>query len=227
MDPLVARTRGRPYGGIAIILSKAISHKLCYKNSRCLSIILTDSNILVNNVYLPFDDSRKNAETNVESMTQAISHLDAAHNIAFNVNGFITLGDFNIDVNDRTTRSNCVQEFLDRKLYVNTDVQFYTGNQYSHDSGRLLDRIITSNSLASSVKKVKIPKEFQSSDHFVVTGELLLTSEPCDSPTFRKSARMLCWKKARAQSLTAYSKLSQKKCLKTKKYQGLNFIQKQ
>ena len=91
-------------------------------------------------------------------MTQAISHLDAAHDLAFNVNGFITLGDFNINVNDRTKRSSCVQEFLDCKLYVNTDVHFYTGNQYSHDSARLLDRIVMSSSLASSVKKVKIPR---------------------------------------------------------------------
>ena len=52
MDPNVPRGRGRPYGGVGLIISRNVAFKIIYSNSRCLSILLTDFNILLNNVYL-------------------------------------------------------------------------------------------------------------------------------------------------------------------------------
>ena len=100
MDRKIARKRGRPYGGIAFIISKSIAFKVNYINSRCLSILLTDYNILINNVYLPANDARISVEENVEKMIEAIGHFDAAHTLTEETVDYLTLGDFNIDAND-------------------------------------------------------------------------------------------------------------------------------
>ena len=54
MDPTSPRKRGRPYGGVCLIISRNIAYKILYKNCRCISILLTNFNILLSNVFLSF-----------------------------------------------------------------------------------------------------------------------------------------------------------------------------
>ena len=62
MNKNIARKRGRPYGGVCFIISKSIAFTTVYTYSRCWSILLTDQNILLNDIYIPYDDSRKTTE---------------------------------------------------------------------------------------------------------------------------------------------------------------------
>ena len=95
MKKNAARKKGRPYGGIAFIISKAIPFKIKYKHNRCLSILLTKESLLVNNIYLPANDSRFTADFNREKLMEALGHFDAVHESSRETLDCITLGDFN------------------------------------------------------------------------------------------------------------------------------------
>ena len=90
-----SRKKGRPFGGVAFIISKAIPFKVKYQNSRCLSILLTNENVLISNVYLPSYNSRVSAEINRQRLMEAVGHFDAAHECREETVDFITMGDFN------------------------------------------------------------------------------------------------------------------------------------
>ena len=46
-------------------------------------------------MYLPFNDSQKSAEVNLENMIQAVSHIEASHEITDNYESRIIVGDLN------------------------------------------------------------------------------------------------------------------------------------
>ena len=77
-----ARSRGRPYGGIGVIISKRISYKINYVNPRCYSLILTDSNTTLTNVYLPYLNRQQRIDDNNNNYVEAIGHIDASHALA-------------------------------------------------------------------------------------------------------------------------------------------------
>ena len=103
MDPNVPRGPGRPYGGLCFIISKNIAFKSIYSNCRCMSILLTDFNVLLNNVYLPFDNSGITTSQNLENMMTALGHLDAAHDLAESTTDYITVGDLNYAPSDQVS----------------------------------------------------------------------------------------------------------------------------
>ena len=112
MDSTKARSRGRPFGGIAFIISKSIAFKTTYTHSRCISIFLTEHNVLVNNVYLPANDSRYSVERNEELLIEALGHLEAAHEVENSSLDCITLDDFNSDPADTNNRSRIISSSL-------------------------------------------------------------------------------------------------------------------
>ena len=116
MDPSKPRGQGRPYGGLFCIIPKNIAFKTCYLNERCISVLLTDYDYLLSNVYLPYNDSRKTVDENVELMSQAIGHITAAHDLYCNTSGRMIIGDFNVSPNDFSKRAELVAKFLNTFL---------------------------------------------------------------------------------------------------------------
>ena len=123
MDPNVHRSRGRPFGGVCFIVSKDISFRQHYTDSRCLSIILLDSNTLLSNVYMPYNNPRISVDENHELYLQALGHLRASHDLANGMSNYITVGDFNYDPNDTSARANLMPLFLDEYTTLNVVVR--------------------------------------------------------------------------------------------------------
>ena len=211
MNSSKARKKGRPFGGVAFIISKSVAFKVKHINCRCLSILLTEYNILVNNIYLPANDSRIGIEQNLEQMSEAIGHLDAAHNLTNETADCITLGDFNVDANDATRRSQIVQDSLHRHSYdLEYELQQKNENEYSHSSGRTIDRILSTKSLGGCLNNIKILRQYLDSDHHPVVSSLNVTSDDYNENT--EAEPYISWKKASDQALFSYSMLCQGKC---------------
>ena len=217
MDPSLPRGPGRPHGGICFIISKNVSYQTHYTNKRCLSIILDQYSILLSNVYMPFDDKRLTVAVNNSNYLEAIGHLRASHDLAETVTDYITVGDFNCAPSDNSARMNMVNSFRDEYFYGDTDLQYYNGRrEFSHISGRLIDRVITSQHLSSFTSSIVINKSYTSSDHFPIIAEFsLFNSTSTSSMSPKKENTVLNWKKASTCAIASYSRLSNKLCKKT------------
>ena len=209
MDAGTAQRRGRPFGGVCFIISKAVAFKVIYSNARCISIVLSDYNILLNNVYLPFNDSRKSSEQNLENMLEALGHLDAAHNLSTETIDNITLGDFNVSPNDTTQRACLITQWLRDHSYENIDLNYLPPNEYSHKSGRLIDRFVSTTHIGNDVENVKILKEHLSSDHFPIVASIRAN---ISQTVAHKKNPYINWNKASKKSIESYSRLCNKKC---------------
>ncbi len=220
MDVSVPRRQGRPFGGVCMIISKDLPFKISYLSKRCISITLTDNNVLISNVYMPFNDSRKTAEQNLEIYLEAIGHINASHEIASDVNEFILVGDVNCAPSDRSPRKRALDEALSTHSYTNTDLRFYGDLECSHKSGRLIDRFFTSESVSQSTSSVVIEKSFLASDHFPVVAKVSLNAID-DTPTIEERVRRLNWRGASEKALQSYSRLCDKYCSKSlRKFQN-------
>lgn len=211
MDPSKPKRAGRPYGGLSIILSKDIAYKSVYEDSRCLSIVLNDYDVLINNVYMPFADSRISAADNVERYMEALGHLDAVHEIAGDVEHRITLGDLNSDPGDMSERAEALALWLNEKCYDDTDLLWLKESDATHKSGRKIDRIFTSRALLSNVSKVFVHNSFSNSDHFPLVCELQL-HESRSSVSTSSPKKRLNWKGASNKAISAYANLCSRTC---------------
>lgn len=211
MDPSKPKSAGRPFGGLAAIVSKNIAYKCVYENNRCLSILFIDYDLLVNNVYMPFSDSRVSSSTNVERYMEALGHLDAAHELAEDAEYRITLGDLNSDPKDRNDRAEALALWLNEQSYEDTDLFWLPESDATHKSGRIIDRIVTSRTLLSSISNIHVERSFLNSDHFPIVCEMRtpVTLPPVDKRSVNKR---LNWKGASKQALEAYAKLCNKTC---------------
>ena len=216
MDPNIPHGRGRPHGGLCFIISKNIAFKIIYSNCRCTSILLTDFNILLNSVYLAFDDSRISSEENLENMMEALGHLDAAHDLAEETTDYITMGDLNFAPTDRSRRSDAVRSFFSRRNYTDHDLTYLSEDDFTHKSGRILDRIVFTGITSNFIENVSINKNFQHSDHFSVAAYLSLET-PQRPPTSIQKPK-INWSKATDKALASYNNLAQKTCLASLKH---------
>ena len=213
MDPKLPRNRGRPFGGIGFIISKSIAYKVAYTNSRCLSILLTDSNTLISNIYLPAHDSRITQSQNVEEMSEALGHLDAVHELNQNVYQYIVTGDFNVCPTDSNTRAEAVQQLLNQHNYKHTDLDFLSSSDFTHKSGRLIDRMVTSDNLTQHVQNVRVCYEYMNSDHNALITTITLAQQQTHGETHEIKA--LSWANATPAALLSYSRLCEKLCSKS------------
>ena len=211
MDPSVPKSTGRPHGGLAAILSKDIAFKTVYENSRCLSLLLIDHNILVNNVYMPFSDSRTTASRNLENYMEALGHLDAVHELEENVERKITLGDFNSAPSDRNSRAEALASWLNETNYRDTDLLWLNEADATHKSGRIIDRICTSENLIPFVSEVSALKSHCNSDHFPVVCKMTQPDPLPPAPKVNQTSR-LNWRGASEKSIKAYGNLCNKMC---------------
>ena len=213
MEMNKARRRGRPFGGVALIISKSVAFKAHYDSKRCLSVFLNEHKILVNNVYLPADNSNRTSEENQEAMLEAIGHLDAAHNVEDEILDVITLGDFNVDPNDNTPRSRIVSEFLSSRNYdTNSDLINRDPSEGTHESGRTLDRILLTRSISHVLSSCHVSTSYVNSDHFPVVAKLNIEN---DRHVTQPRTKYLCWDKASDEAVKSYSRLSEKMCRKS------------
>lgn len=121
MNPAEPRGRGRPFGGICFIISNSVAFKIKYTNPRCLLLLLIQQNILMNNVYLQFNDSGTTVNVNLRNMEEALGHLDAAHELTDETSNYITVGDFNCAPNDSSRRQIAITNVLERHGYRISD----------------------------------------------------------------------------------------------------------
>ena len=213
MNPKVPRTSGRPYGGICIIISRAVAFQIKYRNERCLSILLTDQNVLFSNVYLPYNNTRISSEENLSNMSEALGHLEAAHDLAIETSDYITVGDFNVDPNDRGNRAEVLKMFFSNRSYNNSDLSYLSTSDHSHSSGRTLDRIMSTLNVSTNISHIYIDKKFRNSDHYPVVGKW--STSTINSDAEKEATPVLLWKKASEKALLSYSRLSQKLCSKS------------
>ena len=212
MTKSTERSAGRPFGGIAFIISKSVPFEIKYTHHRCFSILITHHNVLINNIYIPYNDRRISVEENIENVTEFFGHLDAAIEIA-NTSNIVTLGDFNVAPSDNDRRARLIKQRLVDLDFKDSDLQYLAPNEYSHNrSGRLIDRIVATSSIAGLITKVEIPKHFLSSDHFAVISELDL-SFSLSSPS--RQHIKLNWQKASPKAIEAYSSLAEKLCMQS------------
>ena len=197
------RKRGRPFGGLCLIISKDISFQVKYTNCRCLSLLLIEHNILLNNIYLPFNDSRINSEENYRNMAEALGHLDAAHEITTETSNYITLVDFNYAPSDVSQRVNAVKSLLETHGYRNSDLNHLSSTDFSHRSGRLLDRFVTTEFVNNSIKDIYIKSDFLHSDHYAVVAKLCIKID--QHPAITPQNTSLAWKRAleKAEQVTS------------------------
>lgn len=213
MDSRKPRNKGRPFGGVAFIVSKNIAFKLQYISKRCISILLEGQNILINNVYLPANDSRRSVDENDEAMLEAIGHLETAHSLNGDHLDCISLGDFNFSPEDESSRSKIATEFLSSRNYdLQIDLESRSSNDYTHDSGRTLDRIVLTRSIQHIFQSSKVLMSYCNSDHFPVTSTVSLEVEKLVNPPKKK---YICWEKASDSALSSFSRLSNKMCQKS------------
>ena len=217
------RRKGRPYGGIAFIISRSIAFQIKYTNSRCLSILLTHHNILVHNVYMPSQDRRQTVEVNMERLMEALGHFEAAHGCTDETVDCIALGDFNASPLDNTERSRMINRALEEKSYdLQTDTKFLPPTEYSHKAGRLIDRIVATTSISNIFSSVNIKHSYYDSDHFPIVATVAIESQPTAHQPIQNTS--LCWSKATEKAIFSYSQLLQKKCKKTLNKFGQNKI---
>ena len=69
---------------------------------------------MINNVYLPFRDTRLSVDENINNMLEAVGHLEAAHDLTTETIDYITLGDLNCDPSDRCERFSILNNFFSR-----------------------------------------------------------------------------------------------------------------
>lgn len=163
-------------------------------------------------MYLPFNDSQKSAEVNLENMIQAVSHIEASHEITDNYESRIIVGDLNYAPSDTSQRAIFIDDFLENNYCdVNTDLKFYSSNEYSHKSGRSIDRLLIDVNSNAIVENVRISKQHFSSDHFLIISKIhFSTSLDLNEANTEKSR--LCWNKASEKAINAYSSLSHRLC---------------
>ena len=210
MDSSKPRGRGRPFGGLCFIISKDIAFQIIYSNSRCLSILLSSSNVIVNNIYLPYNDSRKSSEQNQREMAEALGHLEAAHELCDDSVDGITLGDLNTDPGDTGPRAELVSSIFANLGYTNNDLLHFTSQDFSHSSERLIDRIILTSCIESKASNFNIDKTFVNSDHYPVTCHFKI-DVPDETEPVKKEPSLL-WHKATDKAVDSYSRLSNKLC---------------
>ena len=214
MKKNAARKKGRPYGGIAFIISKAIPFKIKYKHNRCLSILLTKESLLVNNIYLPANDSRFTADFNREKLMEALGHFDAVHESSRETLDCITLGDFNFHHNKENSRTRLIKESLNAKSYnINSDLQFLSSSSYTHKDGHILDRILHTTRLNNSFESVNVNLKHFDSDHFPLTATFNTKNEILEETPIKNT--YLCWQKASEKALRSFSNLCDKMCKKS------------
>lgn len=210
MDARKKKKSGRPFGGISLIISKSIAFRTIYSSSRCMSILLCAHNIVLNNIYLPAVDSRKSVEDNYDAMLQGLSHLEAAHELSPTVDDYIAVGDFNCTDSDSSRRANLVKDSLRSLQYVSSDLMHLSSADYSHESGRLIDRIVSTPRVSEMVLDVSVLIEHHNSDHHPVVGTFKIPTDAL-SDTSANPTR-LNWKNATEAAIQSYSNLASKLC---------------
>ena len=216
MDSTKPKGPGRPYGGIGMIISIGLSFKPHYQHSRCLSVVLHDFNIIINNVYLPYNNRHTSAEQNEANYLEALGHLIVSHDTAGDTTDFITIGDVNVAPNDNTNREDSLNDILENLSYESTDLHYLPSRAFTHKSERLIDRIFTTSHMFNCCKSVYINNSFWSSDHFPICAQF--SFQNCSQPQEKQRKKSaLNWKRASERAILSYCRLSDKQCLKTLK----------
>ena len=78
---------------------------------------------------------------------------------------------------------------------------------YTHKSGRLIDRLVTTPNITKLVENVVSLKKYMNSDHFPVIAELKVT--PTKSQDDYPPDQRLCWNKANHKAIQSYMRLHQ------------------
>ena len=110
-------------------------------------------------------------------MLQGLSHLEAAHELSPTIEDFITVGDFNFANSDNSRRATLVKESLNSLQYVNSDLAHLSPTAYSHESRRMIDRIVSTTRVSKMILDVDVSMEHHNSDHYPVVGSFKIPTD--------------------------------------------------
>ena len=173
--------QGRPYGGIAILWRKELSHsyniiefdeRLMVLNLKCNSI-----EILVCNIYMPCS-----CDSNLDDFMFYLSKMDSIVAESNTTHVYI-MGDFNADVGREINGSvkhkfgKALSTFCDLEEYVISDVLMLDNNSYtfyseSHDTLSWLDHVVCTTNSHKLIVQVDILYDYVSSDHHPLLVEI-------------------------------------------------------
>ena len=168
--------RGRPYGGLAILVRKQF-RRFCefqtFDDSRLLSVTISSpiEKYCFINVYMPFQH-----DDNYAMFMECIGKISASIEDS-DISNFIILGDFNSAV-DTAFESELLEFCTSYDLSI-SDYEFYgrDSGQFTyvsdaHSTTSWLDHIICSHGINSKVTSMNILDKMPSSDHLPLQAEI-------------------------------------------------------
>ena len=182
-----AHRKGRPFGGIALIINNNIKFQCISKLENHISVIVGNE-LTIHNLYLPANDTRFSTEENYDKLSAALCIPNKI------TSDEIFIGDCNSDPRDEGYRKNLIRSFFNnRGQYCDIDLEFYSKENPSevytyiskiNGSHRLLDRVICSSTMKTLATCVSIDKEHRNSDHFcIMTSWRINAANPVDPVT--------------------------------------------
>ena len=170
MDPSTMLMSGRPYGGVAVLWRKSLTHlvkPLTYDDDRILGLELDqgETKFLFLGVYLPYC-----APCNFESYVSYLGKIKAIVD-EFDSPYVCALGDFNADTVKATEFGNELASFCDEARLLIADAlylppQSKTHVNDGHDTESWLDHIICTKVFFDMIENIGINYSIHSSDHF-------------------------------------------------------------
>ena len=122
---------------------------------------------------------------------------------------YITCGDLNVSLTDRSRRATVLTNFISDFEYKDTDLKFYSPSACPHKSRCLIDRILTSKNLLPLISNVCVNHSFHNSDHFPISMHVTVEGRDHSIPSTTKV--QLDWKRSSEKAIL-YQRLSEKKC---------------
>ena len=211
--------KGRPYGGLGVLIDINIKYNVIESNKYFI-IIATENlttNVTLANVYFPPYDSRKNEQDNFNALSEILGALTSRLESYCNI---VLCGDINYHYSANSHRTKQIQECFDNlDLKENSDLQFYSPNEYSYKSfingsTSILDRILCSYTLASIVKKAEIRTDYVNSDHHICSMELKNGIRDAFPKIEQRVKPNLLWNIANESNILAYKEKCRVSCRK-------------
>ena len=105
------RTKGRPFGGLAMFIHDKIRFKPIHQDKNCIAIEVENmnSNFVLANVYFPPYDSKKTEQENFTNLARILGDLTS---VLESYSEIILCGDLNYHYADKCHRTVQIEEFL-------------------------------------------------------------------------------------------------------------------
>ena len=203
--------RGRPYGGVGMLIRSNYTHLISYYVCRERYVLLVIGNTVLINIYLPSVISHRSVD-----IIQALLDEIDTELINFPDHIIILGGDLNVSLKSSATASLLMKEFMSKHILCNVNDSFPDNIDftYFHESLQhysYIDYLIISSNVLKSVLDFKILESpINLSDHNPICIKLntsllgldsnSIVNSASDKEPNRKSQQRLRWDKAKLQN---------------------------